>query len=155
MDKQELKKALQEQCEPFAESVRKKIEYLQSDEVFSVDEQDDFLPEEDLSLEAAFDLAMLNEPNVVKYDDPLSGARNQPMERRGSTYSAPAASKQSTTPESSSVFDMFKENNIPTSVYVNTTPTQQSIKENRQSIAAKIAALRGISVPDNYLNKKN
>ena len=38
--------------------------------------------------------------------------------------------------------------------YADAQPSQDSIEEHKQNIAAKIAALRGISMPGDYLRKK-
>lgn len=44
--------------------------------------------------------------------------------------------------------------NLTQPKYVVREPTQDSIEEHTKSIAAKIAALRGISMPGDYLRKK-
>ena len=160
MDKQELKKALREQCAPFAESVRKKIEYLQSDDVFLAEEDKALQTDKDLSLEEAFDMAMLSEPSVTTFEDPLSGALTQPSVPERPLAAPNVADFQSSpSSESSSVFDMFQGNNIPAPLYAESSgdvaARQQNIQEHKQNIAAKIAALRGISVPSAYINKKN
>jgi len=38
--------------------------------------------------------------------------------------------------------------------YIENAPTEQSIEDHKQNIAAKIAALRGISMPGDYLRNK-
>jgi len=138
MDKQELKKTLREQCAPFAESVRKKIEYLQGDDVFLA-EEDNLQEEKDLSLEEAFDMAMLSEPSMTSFEDPLSGALMRPSvsERPLTSPSMPDFHLSPSTESSGDI-----------------AARQQNIQERKQNIAAKIAALRGISVPSAYINKK-
>ena len=42
----------------------------------------------------------------------------------------------------------------PEPKYAEMTPTQQTIEQHKQNIAAKIAALRGISMPGDYLRQK-
>lgn len=43
---------------------------------------------------------------------------------------------------------------VPQPKYLGDTPTQNTIEEHKQNIAAKIAALRGISMPGDYLRQK-
>ena len=58
-------------------------------------------------------------------------------------YTQPKAQEFYTDPQS-----------VITPKYADATPSPNSIEEHKQNIAAKIAALRGISMPGDYLRKK-
>lgn len=101
MDRNILKKTLHEQVIPMAEAVRKKLAYLQGDDVFSVPNQQ--------QTEVHFtDLLMMqNEPKKI--------------------------SSKTVEPQN----------------------TADKVAVHKQSVAAKIAALRGVStMPGQYLNRK-
>lgn len=123
MDRAELKKTLHEQFEPLETAVQKKLEYLQSDNVFSVDAytgNDDFGSMEDDSLANAF----------------------------GSTMSAQTAPVYQNHIQET----MQQIQSVSQPKYASETPTASSIATHKQNIAAKIAALRGISMPGDYLS---
>lgn len=121
MDKSEIKRLLKEQVEPLNDAVKKKLEYLQSDDVFMEDGA--IVMQGDNSLMDAFSESM---PSVK------APAYVQPSVRE--VYQA-----SQTTPEPQ---------------YISQPPTSQSINEHKQNIAARIAALRGMSMPGDYLRKK-
>lgn len=113
MDKDELKQILREQFEPFEKAVQKKLEYLQSDNVFA-DMASDYYsnaPVTDSSLEDAFDY--------------FSEAKPIPA------YREPQENIDSAEPRN-----------------------MASISERKQNIAARIAAMRGISMPGDYIDDK-
>lgn len=59
------------------------------------------------------------------------------------SYTQPKAQEFYTDPQS-----------VITPKYADATPSPDRIEEHKQNIAAKIAALRGISMPGDYLRKK-
>ena len=101
MDRNILKKTLQEQATPMAEAVKNKLAYLQGDDVFSVPNQ---------------------QQTEVHFTDLLM-MQGQPK-------------KMPTKP-------------------VEPQSTADKVAVHKQSVAAKIAALRGVStMPGQYLNRK-
>ncbi|MBR1600488.1 MAG: hypothetical protein IJ677_02795 [Alphaproteobacteria bacterium] len=120
MNKSEVKRLLKEQAEPMKEAIRRKLEYLQSDDVFT--EKGENAAKDDNSLMEAFSEVELNV--VPSYTQPSARELYQ---------------LDQTTPQPQ---------------YASQPPTPQSIDEHKQNIAAKIAALRGISMPGDYLRKK-
>lgn len=128
MDRNELLRTLKEQFAPMDEAVQKKLDYLQSDDVFTDNPyaQDDDVDEAGLgddSLMNAFGAGGSIAP-TPNYNHPPEAARpGQPQAAAPHPQSAPA---QPTSPASGG-----------------------------QSMAAKIAALRGISMPGDYLKRKN
>ena len=124
MDKLELKRVLHEQFVPLQQATQQKLAYLQSDEVF---------------MDTPY--AVPNKTSELQ-DDTLANAfaagniaRNVPV------YSQP------------SMEDFNRMQATPSPQYVSEQPTQQSIQTSKQNLAAKIAALRGISLPGDYLRK--
>lgn len=130
MDKTELKRVLLQQFIPMDDAVRKKLDYLQSDDVFTDSPyaiSEDMLTENEPtdSLMDAFNSVGVTtkpQPSVVQ---PQTASRPQPTTN---SYNHPAASAQ--TPEA-------------------------PIASVKQNMAARIAALRGISMPGDYLRRKN
>lgn len=124
MDRNELKQTLREQFAPMDEAVQKKLDYLQSDDVFTDNPymQDDGGDElGDDSLMSAFGATGNSAAPQVIQQQPIAGytplpAAAAPQPSAGQT---PAASGSS------------------------------------QSMAARIAALRGISMPGDYIKRKN
>jgi len=117
MTRNEVKQLLQEQILSFDEAVKQKMAYLQSDDVFAIDENiyDTNNKEQDNSLENAFNSQMVQ---PLKYNQPKS--------------------------------ENDKTNNfVPQSINHSYT-----VEEYRKNIAAKIAALRGLSLPGDYMRKK-
>jgi len=124
MDRQSIKNILKEQTEPMSQAVAKKLAYLQSDDVFTSDVERGMQAKEDDSLLAAFG-ETIQPANVPTYKQP--SLENKP------------ANATITTPQPR---------------YVSQSPTEQTIAEHKQNIAARIAALRGISSPGDYLRRK-
>jgi hypothetical protein len=124
MDRAELKHTLHEQFVPFEQAVANKLEYLQGDNVFAVDEEPINQISEigDDSLEKAFNMT-LGLADVPIYKD----------------LTVQDVKKMQVAPQPQ---------NLPES------PNQDNIAAQKQNIAAKIAALRGISMPGDYLRKK-
>lgn len=123
MDRNELKNTLHEQFAPMDEAVQKKLEYLQSDDVFTDNPymQDD--GGDDLggdSLMSAFGATGNSAAPKIEKQPPIAGYTPSPA----------AAAPQQPAAQS---------------------PTASS----SQSMAARIAALRGISMPGDYLKRKN
>ena len=99
-----------------------------------------------------FDLAVKNKLAYLNSDDVFKNDENNAIEMPDSKIE--------------DAFDAFyKDNNdyvspepknlnIAHSNMTSTQENQQSIQNNYQSISAKIAALRGISLPGDYLHKK-
>lgn len=106
------------------QAVIKKLAYLQSDDIFA---DDDVLEtqDDDDSLLAAFNESIATKPVSA----PL--------------YKQPSAKEFYQTTQ-----------NTAQPKYTAQPPTPQSIEEHKQNIAARIAALRGISTPGDYLRKK-
>ncbi|MBQ8482176.1 MAG: hypothetical protein IJ532_06555 [Alphaproteobacteria bacterium] len=121
MDKSEIKKLLKEQVEPMDNAVRKKLEYLQSDDVFT----------ENGVTEMQGDISLMNAFN-----------ENMPSANIPS-YSQPSVKEFYQTAQ-----------NTPEPKRVSQAPIPQSIDEHKQNIAARIAALRGMSMAGDYLRKK-
>ncbi len=69
-----------------------------------------------------------------------------------SMTSQPAPVPQYKHPEIKEVVNNTQTNYRPR--YIEKEPTSQSIEDHQQNIAAKIAALRGISMPGDYLRNK-
>ena len=116
MDKDELKRILHEQFEPLQTAVQKKLDYLQSDNVFADDTYRSVIednPMGDDSLANAFNSNTTAQP-IPAYKPTLDDEYN--------TYSAPKAS-----------------------------PERSQLEEHKHNIAARIAALRGISMPGDYI----
>lgn len=120
MDKTEIKKLLKEQVEPMDNAVKRKLEYLQSDDVF----MEEYATKEqgDVSLINAFSENM---PSINVPSYPQSSARE---------------------------FYQTAQNR-PEPKYIS-EPTSQSIDTHKQNIAARIAALRGMSMAGDYLKRK-
>ena len=118
MNRSEIKQILQEQSGTFDEAVKQKMVYLQSDDVFTIDENiyEAANNEQDNSLEDAFNSNTTQPP---KYNRP--------------------------EPE-----NVASGNFVPQSINRSYT-----VEEYRQNIAAKIAALRGLSLPGDYMRRKN
>lgn len=122
MDRNELKRTLHEQFAPMDEAVQKKLDYLQSDDVFMDNpyvQDDDESEIGDDSLMSAFGATGNSQPTQTFTQPPIAGYTPQPTTApRQPAGQAPAASGS-------------------------------------QSMAARIAALRGISMPGDYLKRKN
>ncbi len=125
MDRNELKQTLHEQFTPMDEAVQKKLDYLQSDDVFTdnpyAQEEDtsDEIGLEDDSLMSAFGATVNSAAPRAPQQTQMSGYHPQPA----------AASPQQQTAQPSA--------------------------SGSQSMAARIAALRGISMPGDYIKRKN
>ena len=123
MDRNELKQTLREQFAPMDEAVQKKLDYLQSDDVFTDNPymQDDGGDElGDDSLMSAFGATGNSAAPQVIQQPPIAGYTPSPA------AAAPQPSAGQTPAASGS-----------------------------QSMAARIAALRGISMPGDYIKRKN
>ena len=113
MDKDELKKILHEQFEPIELAAKRKLMYLQSDNVFldAANEEDtEEKPVTDSSLEDAFSYFSAPQP-VSAYEEPKETGDNTMRDMSG-------------------------------------------IRERKQNIAARIAAIKGLSMPGDYLSNK-
>ena len=130
MDRQELKRILRDQVQPFDHCVQQKIKYLQGNDVFDSD-YSELSSSIDISLEEAFDESLLSAKKIT-YEDPLSGA-------------------YTSYPSNENIYSRSSDNNQK---LTEKRTSQQSIIEHKKSMAEKIAALRGISVPTAYLDKK-
>lgn len=123
MDREELKQTLHDQFEPFDLAVQKKLEYLQSDDVFGADtygEYNNGALSEDDSLTNAFN-ATISPQSAPVYQNQVQETMRQIQSTSQPRYTAEA-------------------------------PTADSIASHKQNIAAKIAALRGISMPGDYIS---
>ncbi len=120
MDRNELKRTLHEQFIPMREAVQKKLEYLQSDDVFTDSpysiEDDDVNMEDDDLMNAFGGSGSTQPPAAPRQQPPAAG------------YQATQQAAAQGAPEASSP---------------------------AQNMAARIAALRGISMPGDYLRRKN
>lgn len=127
MDNAVLKKTLYDQFEPLDVAVQKKLDYLNSDDVFAIETNsfDDLTDEEqNLSIEDAFSAFASAQPhNTV---DTVSPGLNRVPTRPTTS----ATSAQSTQPTE-----------------------EKTVDTSKQSLAARIAALRGISMSGDYLKK--
>ena len=113
MDKNELKQILREQFEPLENATQKKLAYLQSDNVFTMNNNDleaEEIPVTDSSLENAFSNFSVAEP-LPAYEEPKEAD-------------------------------------------VNIARDVSDIKKHKQNIAARIAAMKGFSMPEDYLGNK-
>lgn len=123
MNREELKRVLAEQFEPMNDAVQKKLAYLQSDDVFTDYDENEYAQyssAENMSVEDAFSTLMDNQSGYQEAETPRA--------LNNGTYKPVA------------------------SINVETA-TMENIKAHKQNIAAKIAALRGISLPGDYLDK--
>lgn len=123
MNRDELKQTLTEQFEPFGSAVRKKLAYLQSNDVFTDYDEDAYSQpsSEYLSVEDAFSTFADAKPYDIE--------DTKPKALNNGAYK-------------------------PVSTIKVEQPTTETIQSHKQNIAAKIAALRGVSMPGDYLNKK-
>lgn len=126
MDKSELKRVLHNQFEPLERAAMSKLSYLQSDDVFSADSYSAYA-----------------ELDSFGSDDSLENAFNETLSPpTPPMYQAPA-------PE-----EIQHIKQAPQPSYAGATPSPDSIATHKQNMAAKIAALRGISMPGDYLRTK-
>ncbi|MEE6207911.1 MAG: hypothetical protein VZR95_07655 [Alphaproteobacteria bacterium] len=122
MDDSFLRRTLHEQCEPLDLAVQKKLEYLKSDDVFSLENYTEEKPvETEMSVEDAFAAFTSAQPNNIAEKKPagLNSVASKP----------------------------FIEIKVEEA-------TAETINTHKQNIAARIAALRGISMPGDYALKK-
>ena len=117
MDNNVLKQTLREQVEPLAAAVQKKLEYLKSDDVFSLD---NVYQQPEMSVEEAFQT--------------FASAQPQQPEIR--------PQKLNTVPQQQTASSTFGQ------------VSQDTMNAQKQNMAARIAALRGISLPGDYAMKK-
>lgn len=118
MDNNVLKQTLREQAEPLDAAVQKKLEYLQSDDVFSLDNA---YQQPEMSVEEAFQT--------------FASAQPQQPEIRPQKLNT-------VDPQQQAVPSPFGQ------------VSQDTMNAHKQNIAARIAALRGISLPGDYAMKK-
>lgn len=121
MDKAELKQTLHNQFVPLAQAVEAKLQCLQDNDVFLSD-------------------AYAEDIDNYSDDDSLENAFN-------STLSASSVPMYQ-APKMEEIKNMQQ---TPQPSYIDEAPNADSINTHKQSIAAKIAALRGISMPGDYL----
>ena len=127
MDKFEIKRVLHEQFVPMELATQQKLEYLQSDEVFT---DNSYIPQ-----------TPTNSAEIG--DDSLANA----FMETGNTRAAPVYNQPT-------MDDYNRMQAAPEPQYISSQPTAQSINTSKQNLAAKIAALRGISMPGDYLRRK-
>lgn len=121
MNKEILKKILKEQWEPLDTAVEKKLNYLQSDDVFDSSHDND-----------------------AGYDDSLLAAFGENV-------------KPTAIGDYNQIYtkEQYEEvRNTAQPKYVDQPPSQYSIDEHKRNISARIAALRGLSMPGDYIAKK-
>ena len=133
MNRQELKQTLKNQALSFDVDVQKKLLYLQGDNVSSEDEEiPSYVPAEDDFLEAFVD-----EP-----DSPVSSLKS-----------------------ANSYFQSFEYNNLREKAlhnqyvtdeddYPQATRQKSEYQDRKRSFAERIAALRGVSLPGDYLRHR-
>ena len=126
MDKSELKKALHSQFVPIEKAVTDKLRYLQSDDVFNTDSYASYTGTGNSGLDDSLESA-------------FSSTTSTPIPPM---YQAPA-------PE-----EIRQMQHAPEPSYAGEAPTPDSIANHKQNMAARIAALRGISMPGDYLRGK-
>ena len=131
MNKEELKNALREQYEPLNEAVNRKL----TEFVHDCDLTEDFADEND-------DMENAEDDN---FDSSLSSA----FQNNNEPYSAPDYQDHNIN----ELVDNYGHPS-PEPQYIGERPTQQSISEHRDNMSARIAFLRGISLPGDYLQKK-
>lgn len=124
MDKSELKRTLHDQFVPMEKAVKNKLIYLQSDDVF-------------------------NTENYAAYTDNLG--EDDSLENAFSASVTTPAKPMYQAPSPEEVRQMQQ---APQPSYAGEAPTQDSILSHKQNMAARIAALRGISMPGDYLRGK-
>ena len=127
MDKFEIKRVLHEQFVPMELATQQKLEYLQSDEVFT---DNSYIPQTPIH-------------SAEIGDDSLANA----FMENGNTRAAPVYNQPP-------MDDYNRMQAAPEPQYISSQPTAQSINTSKQNLAAKIAALRGISMPGDYLRRK-
>lgn len=124
MHREELKQTLVNQFEPMNDAVQKKLAYLQSEDIFT-DYMDDYSSQ----------YSGMDNLSVEDAFETFAGARSHPAEEVKPRALNDVSYK-------------------PTSTLKVEQATPETIQSHKQNIAAKIAALRGISVPGDYLDKK-
>ena len=124
MRREELKQTLVEQFEPMSHAVQKKLAYLQSEDIFT-----DYMED---------------------YSDQYSGMDNLSVEDAFETF----AGVRSHHTEEAEPRALNNAAYKPVSSIKVEQATAETIQSHKQNIAAKIAALRGISSPGDYLDKK-
>lgn len=117
MDKNELKRVLHEQFAPIAEAVQRKLEYLQSEDVFT------------------------DNPYPFESDGDSNNDDSALMSAFGGTSNAAPSG-----PAPSAV--------APRPTNVSSANSEPAAPAQSQNMAARIAALRGISMPGDYLSHK-
>lgn len=94
----------------------------------------------------------------LQSDDVFTEPGTQVSQEDNSLLEAFSGSAQPTSVSSYSQMSAreFYQNqqSVPQPKYLGNAPTQHTIEEHKQNIAAKIAALRGISMPGDYLRQK-
>ncbi|MBQ9270834.1 MAG: hypothetical protein IJ218_01020 [Alphaproteobacteria bacterium] len=126
MDKAELKQILRAQIEPLDIAAKRKLAYLQSDDVFTdTPETYESITDSltDTSLADAF------ASTISAHPEPAYQPQTQAYRNNANTHKVPQ--------------------------YATSNPSAETIASHKQNIAAKIAALRGISMPGDYLSKKH
>lgn len=131
MNRDELKQTLAQQAASMEEDVFKKLHYLMSDDVFSDNGNADYIDDAD-ALQYAFQEQLASDMDFEPTND---------IDILPGDYDYTASQNVSDTQ----------------SVTI-TAPTDENltdiIEDRKQNVAAKIAALRGISLPGDYLKKK-
>ncbi len=125
MDRNELKNTLHEQFAPMDEAVQKKLDYLQSDDVFT---DNPYMPED-------------NENEAIAGGDSL--------------MSAFGATGNSAAPRTMKQPPIAGYTPSPAAAPQQSSAGQTTTASSSQSMAARIAALRGISMPGDYIKRKN
>ena len=119
MNNNVLKQTLREQSEPLAVAVQRKLEYLQSDDVFSLD---NVYQQPEMSVEEAFQAFASAQPQQPENPPQMLNT---------------VVPQQQTTPSPLG------------------QASEETMNAHKQNIAARIAALRGISLPGDYAMKKS
>lgn len=117
MDNNVLKQTLRDQFEPLAAAVQRKLEYLKSDDVFSLD---NVYQQPEMSVEEAFQA--------------FASAQPQQPEERPQKLNTAVPQQTASSPLGQA--------------------SEEAMNAHKQNIAARIAALRGISLPGDYAIKK-
>ncbi|MBQ7632525.1 MAG: hypothetical protein IJS88_00220 [Alphaproteobacteria bacterium] len=127
MDKTELKQTLITQFIPLDEAAQKKLDYLQSDDVFT---DNQYVLEEDTNKEIGNKDDSLMNAFAATVNSVAPHTQHQPQISEYHPQPATSSSQQQTNQPSATASDS-------------------------RSIAARIAALRGISMPGDYLKRKS
>jgi len=170
MDKQYLKSILEKQSGNLNNDVQKKLAMLESGDVFTDPNRyvqeilDEFTVSpatspsiQDASLEAAFgmsdDSGSYRQPAEVSFQNAFKQTQ-QPVYTPQQQYQQPQPQYNSPQLQSAPSVRSYESQSTATQNYADNNQLSANIENRKKALAMKIAALRGITLPGDYLNNK-